>query len=118
MGLRIALATSVGASRSALYEVLRSTEGQKGFWTSDCELDEVHGRFSFDEAPVDLNVSLTLVPEELVSMKVDAGFPGWVGSTWEWALSAHHESPTETASMRCPRITGSGVEGETTVIST
>jgi hypothetical protein len=96
MELRIALATSVGVSRSQVYEVLRSTEGQKGFWTSDCELDERHGRFSFAEAPVDLNVTISLVPDELVSMRVDAGFPGWVGSTWEWTLSDHHEATNET----------------------
>ena len=46
-----------GASRSKVYDVLRLTEGQRGFWTSDCELDDGHGRFGFLEAPVDLNVS-------------------------------------------------------------
>lgn len=96
MDLRIALATTVGASRTTVYDVLRSTEGQKGFWTSDCELDDHHGRFSFLEAPVDLMVSISLVADELVRMKVESGFPGWNGSTWEWALSSHHDSPTET----------------------
>ena len=56
MELRIALAATVGASPSEVYDVLRSTQGQKGFWTSDCELDDHHGRFSFLEAPVDLIV--------------------------------------------------------------
>ena len=96
MEFRIALAMSAGASRSQAYDVLRSTDGQKGFWTSDCELDERHGRFSFVEAPVDLNVAISLVPDELVRMQVEDGFPGWVGSTWEWALSTHHDAPSET----------------------
>ena len=61
MELRIALATTVEASPSTVYDVLRSTQGQKGFWTSDCELDDHHGRFGFLEAPVDLNVSISLV---------------------------------------------------------
>jgi len=96
LDLRIALATNVGAGRSAVYDILRTTEGQKAFWTSDCELDDRHGRFSFAEAPVDLNVSISLVADELVRMKVESGFPGWNGSTWEWALSSHHDSPDET----------------------
>jgi hypothetical protein len=96
MTLRIALATTVGAGRSKVFDVLRSTEGQKGFWTSDCELDDEHGRFGFLEAPVDLNVSISLVADELVRMKVESGFPGWNGSTWEWSLSSHHDSPSET----------------------
>ncbi len=96
MTLRIALATTVGASRSKVYDVLRLTEGQRGFWTSDCELDDGHGRFGFLEAPVDLNVSISLVADELVRMKVESGFPGWNGSTWEWVLSSHHDEPGET----------------------
>jgi hypothetical protein len=96
MELRIALASTVGASPSVVYDLLRSTQGQKGFWTSDCELDDQHGRFSFLEAPVDLNVSVSLVTNELVRMNVDSGFPGWNGSTWEWALSAHHDTSNET----------------------
>lgn len=96
MGLRIALATTVEASASQVYDVLRSTEGQKAFWTSDCELDEHHGRFSFDGAPADLNVAIALVTDELVRMKVESGFPGWRGSTWEWALGPHHHDPRRT----------------------
>jgi hypothetical protein len=94
---RVALAANVKGRPSEVYDILRTTEGQKGFWTSDCELDEDHGRFSFVEAPVDLNVSISLVADELVRMKVDAGFPGWVGSTWEWSLRANPDSPDETS---------------------
>jgi hypothetical protein len=96
MALRIALATTVEAAPSRVYDVVRSTDGQKAFWTSDCELDDRHGRFGFLEAPVDLNVSISLVADELVRMKVESGFPGWNGSTWEWALSAHHDEPERT----------------------
>jgi hypothetical protein len=88
MDYRIALATTVEGSRRKVFDVLRTTEGQKAFWTSDCELSDVRGRFSFLEAPVDLEVTVTLVEDELVSMTVAAGFPGWNGSTWQWTLSA------------------------------
>jgi hypothetical protein len=97
MGWRIALAANVEGSPSTVYDVLRTTKGQQSFWTSDCELDDHHGRFSFAEAPVDLNVSISLVADELVRMKVDSGFPGWVGSTWEWSLSANPDSPDATS---------------------
>jgi hypothetical protein len=97
MGMRIALATTVPASRATVYDVLRTTEGQKAFWTADCELDDHHGRFSFVEAPVDLIVSISLVADELVRMKVDSGFPNWNGSTWEWGLSSPPDSVDETA---------------------
>jgi uncharacterized protein YndB with AHSA1/START domain len=96
MSLRIALATTVDASPAKVYEVVRTTDGQKAFWTSDCELDDQHGRFGFAQAPVDLNVSVSLVANELVRMKVESGFPGWNGSTWEWALSAHHDTANQT----------------------
>jgi uncharacterized protein YndB with AHSA1/START domain len=96
MGLRIALAITVDADPSRVYDVLRTTEGQKAFWTTDCDLDDHHGRFGFVEAPVDLNVAVSLVANELVRMKVESGFPGWKGSTWEWALSPHHDSSDQT----------------------
>src|ERR1700684_2773067 len=96
MALRIALATTVEASPSKVYDVVRATEGQKAFWTSDCELDDDHGRFGFVQAPVDLNVSISLVVDELVRMKVESGFPGWNGSTWDWTLSPHLDNPKQT----------------------
>jgi uncharacterized protein YndB with AHSA1/START domain len=97
MEMKIALATNVAATRSKVYDVLRSTEGQKAFWTTDCELDDHHGRFSFAEAPVDLNVSVALVADELLRMTVETGFPNWNGSTWEWALTSSAESPDQTS---------------------
>lgn len=96
MGPRIALAATVNATREAVYEVLRSSEGQRSFWTSDCELTETTGRFGFAQAPVDLNVSITTTPNEFVSMTVISGFPGWVGSTWSWSLSSDVDHPTVT----------------------
>ena len=96
MGLRIALATTVDAEPSTVYDVLRTTAGQRAFWTTDCELDDLHGRFGFAQAPVDLSVAISLVANELVRMNVESGFPGWNGSTWEWSLHAHHDDASKT----------------------
>lgn len=96
MSLRIALAANVAGGPAKVYDVLRTTEGQRAFWTSDCELDDVHGRFGFAQAPMDLDVSISVVTDALVRMKVDSGFPGWNGSTWEWALSAAPNDASET----------------------
>jgi hypothetical protein len=96
MEYRIALATTVEGSPRMVYDVVRTTEGQKAFWTSDCQLTDADGRFSFVEAPVDLHLTVSLVENELVSMTVTSGFPGWNGSTWQWALSASPDSENVT----------------------
>jgi hypothetical protein len=85
---RIALAIRAEGPRSHVYEVLSTTEGHRAFWTTDCDVHADHARFGFLQAPVDLEVSVNLVHDELVSMTVTSGFPGWNGSTWQWALSS------------------------------
>jgi len=96
MEYRIALATTVEAPPRKVFDVLRTTEGQKSFWTSDCELTDARGRFSFLEAPVDLEVDISLVEDELVSMVVTSGFPGWNGSTWQWSLGVAPDNDNVT----------------------
>jgi hypothetical protein len=96
MERRIALGATVNAPRDAVFEVLRTSEGQRSFWTSDCDLTNATGRFGFAEAPVDLNVTIATEPNELVSMTVTSGFPGWTGSTWSWSLSSQVDSPDVT----------------------
>jgi hypothetical protein len=85
---RIALAVTVEGSRRDVFNVLRTTEGQRAFWTTDCDVRDADARFGFLQAPVDLVVTVSLVEDALVSMTVTSGFPGWVGSTWQWSLSA------------------------------
>jgi hypothetical protein len=97
MERRIALAATVSAPRTAVFEAIRSSEGQRSFWTSDCELTDTTGRFGFAQAPVDLNVTIATRRNELVSMTVSSGFPGWEGSTWSWSLSSDVEHPDVTA---------------------
>lgn len=92
----IALAVDVDSDTARVFDVLSSTEGQRGFWTADCEISGSRGRFGFPQAPVDLEVDLTTEPGKLVRMHVTAGFPFWAGSTWEWELGPAVRSETGT----------------------
>jgi hypothetical protein len=93
---RIALAASINATPEAIYEVVRTSEGLRSFWTSDCDVTDTSGRFGFAQASVDLQVTVSSTPNELVSMTVNSGFPGWSGSTWSWRLTRDAERPGVT----------------------
>ena len=82
MSHSIILGLNVDAPLERVFEILTLTEGQKSFWTEDCEVSSDHARFGFVEAPVDLEVSVKQEPNRLVQMKVTSGFPFWDGSTW------------------------------------
>jgi hypothetical protein len=82
----ITLAVDVAADAARVFEILSTTEGQRSFWTADCELSADRARFGFAQAPVDLQTSVTTEAGTLVAMTVTSGFPFWEGSTWEWEL--------------------------------
>jgi hypothetical protein len=86
MSQTIALAVDVPVDPARVYEILSTTEGQRGFWTANCDVSPDHARFGFVQAPVDLLVDVTAKPTELVRMHVTSGFPFWTGSTWEWEI--------------------------------
>jgi uncharacterized protein YndB with AHSA1/START domain len=86
MDRTISLAVDVTAGADRVFEILSTTEGQRSFWTADCDVSADHARFGFAQAPVDLETSVTTEPGRLVRMQVDSGFPYWEGSTWEWEL--------------------------------
>ena len=96
MGRSIILATDVDADRARVFEVLSTTQGQRSFWTADCEVSGDHARFGFAQAPVDLVTDVTAEPGKLVRMRVTTGFPFWDGSTWEWELGEAHRATTGT----------------------
>ena len=96
MDRSISLAADVNADRIAVFEVLSSTEGQRGFWTADCDISGGHARFGFPQAPVDLHAEVTAEPGSLVRMLVTSGFPFWEGSTWEWQLGEAARAETGT----------------------
>lgn len=83
----IVLAEDVDADCSRVFEVLSTTQGQRAFWTADCDVSAARARFGFPQAPVDLVADVTAEPGKLVRMRVTAGFPFWEGSTWEWELA-------------------------------
>ncbi|MEP6667243.1 MAG: hypothetical protein ABJA81_12420 [Nocardioidaceae bacterium] len=96
MSNTISLAVDVQADAAHVFEILSSTDGQRGFWTADCDVAEDTARFGFAVAPVDLVTTVTTEPGKLVRMTVTSGFPFWDGSTWEWELgdAARAESGT------------------------
>ena len=96
MSQSIVLAIDVPADAARVFEILSTTEGQRGFWTANCDVTSSTARFGFAAAPVDLNVVMTTEPGKLVRMTVTDGFPYWTGSTWEWELgpAARTESGT------------------------
>ena len=50
MDRSIILATDVDADRARVFEILSTTEGQRGFWTADCEVSGGRARFGFPQA--------------------------------------------------------------------
>jgi uncharacterized protein YndB with AHSA1/START domain len=86
MDRSITLAVDVDGDIASVYDTLSSTEGQRAFWTADCDVGTNRARFGFPQAPVDLEVDVTTEPGKLVRMRVTSGFPYWEGSSWEWEL--------------------------------
>ena len=96
MDRSIILAADVEADRGRVFEALSTTRGQRGFWTSDCDMSADQARFGFPQAPMDLLTDVTIEPGTLVRMRVTSGFPFWEGSTWEWELSEPARAETGT----------------------
>jgi uncharacterized protein YndB with AHSA1/START domain len=92
----ITLAVDVNADPARVFEVLSTTDGQRAFWTADCEVSAGHARFGFPQAPVDLVTDVTTEQDELVRMRVTSGFPFWNGSAWEWELRKAARAQTGT----------------------
>lgn len=84
----ISLAVDIDADANRIFDVLSTAEGQRSFWTADCDVSDQHGRFGFAAAPMDLEVDVVTRRPELVQMTVTSGFPFWEGSIWEWQLGA------------------------------
>ena len=97
MDRSIILAADVEASRARVFEVLSTTEGQRAFWTADCDVSADRARFGFAQAPMDLVTDVVTEPGKLVRMRVASGFPFWEGSTWEWELGEASRAATGTS---------------------
>ena len=90
------LAVDVAADANRVFEILSTTDGQRSFWTDDCEVAGRRARFSFPGVPVALEVDVMTEPGKLVRMTVTSGFPFWEGSTWEWELGPASRAETGT----------------------
>jgi len=97
MDRTITLAVDVAADASRVFDILSTTEGQRSFWTADCEVSADRARFGFAQAPVDLETTVTTEPGTRVCMRVTSGFPYWEGSTWEWELGPASRAQGGTA---------------------
>lgn len=93
----ITLAADVEAEPIRVSDTLSSTDGQRAFWTADCDVSADRARFGFAQAPVDLETTVTTEPGKLVRMRVTSGFPYWAGSTWEWELSGATRAESGTS---------------------
>ena len=96
MSPSITLAVDVDASPAQVFEILTTAEGQRTFWTEDCDLSADRARFGFPSTPLDLKVDVSTEPGKLVRMRVTFGFPFWEGSTWEWELGDAMRAETGT----------------------
>ena len=96
MDRSITLAADVEADRARVFEVLSTTQGQRGFWTADCDVSGDRARFGFPQAPADLLADVITEPGKLVRMRVTSGFPFWEDSTWEWELGDATRAGTGT----------------------
>jgi len=53
MDRSIILATDIEADRARVFEILSTTQGQRGFWTADCEVLFRHYGFGEGYAEID-----------------------------------------------------------------
>lgn len=97
MDRSISLGVDVEASAKTIFTALSTTDGQRAFWTVDCDVAVDKARFGFPGAPMDLMVAVTTKAGELVKMTVTEGFPFWEGSTWEWVLGDPARSHSGTS---------------------
>lgn len=97
MDRSICLAVDVDADAARVTEILSTTEGQRSFWTADCDVSGDRARFGFAAAPVDLETDVTVEQGKVVRMLVTSGFPFWEGSTWEWELGPATRAETGTS---------------------
>ena len=97
MDRTITLAVDVEADPARVCDILSTTDGQRAFWTADCDVTSDRARFGFPQVPVNLETEVAVEPGKLVRMHVTSGFPFWAGSTWEWELGPAARAETGTS---------------------
>lgn len=90
MSRSIVLAIDTAASRGELYRILTTADGLRSFWTSDADAEAREGaslRFGFEEAPVDLSMTVgTMVEGVSIEWTSIGPWPGWVGTQISWRI--------------------------------
>lgn len=85
----IILAVTVDAGPDRVFRILSSSQGQRAFWTADCDITGAHARFGFPGASADVEADVVREPNRLVRMRVTAGprTSFLENSTFEWELN-------------------------------
>lgn len=90
MSRSIILALEVPASASDTYQTITTQQGLASFWTPDVTAASEVGatlRFGFEEAPVDLMMTVTgLVTERRVDWACEGPWPQWGGTRISWQI--------------------------------
>jgi uncharacterized protein YndB with AHSA1/START domain len=99
MSQSITLAVNVDAEPGRVFEILSTNEGQRAFWTADCDVSADRARFGFPHTTVDVEVDVITQPSKLVRMRVTSCPPGsgLENSTWEYELSESSAGENSTA---------------------
>lgn len=92
----VLLFVDLPADAARVFEAVSTAEGNRGFFTDDCEADGERLRFGFPGGTPDLDVEVSTEPNKLVRLRVVSGFPYWSGSTWEFELGEPSRGTTGT----------------------
>lgn len=87
----IILAVDIEADPNVVLDALTTTDGLAAFWTPRVNGDAQTGgllRFGFEEAPVDLEVSVSLADLDSRTVRWDSQgpWPYWAGTSIEWSV--------------------------------
>ena len=77
----------VDASREAVLEAVKTTDGIKGFWTSKAAVPAAVGevvKVEFAVAPLPFDLRLEQSDERTVVWKTESFPPHWVGTSIQW----------------------------------
>ena len=86
MTLSTTLAVDVGADPTRVFEILSSTEGQRAFWTADCDVSADHARFGFAAGAGRPGGRPNRRSGQARPDARHLRLPVLGGSTWEWEL--------------------------------
>lgn len=87
----------VDAVPQAVLEALKTTEGIKGFWTTQADVPREVGetlKLGFSAAPLPFDLRLEQSDERTVAWRTETFPPHWVGTTIRWDVEAREDGST------------------------